>query len=122
MDKPCFRIQREPEAGLIRIRLSGFWDQATVTEFETSLRQVLRSHTTDRLVLIDARKHDVQSREVMDRFKQVTAQVRRPGTRVAVLVGSALGKMQAQRIDPQASHRVFTSESESLAWLLADGG
>lgn len=53
----------------------------------------------------------------MGRFKDIVAQVRRPATRVAVVVGSALGRLQAQRVDPHAGQRLFTSEPEALSWL-----
>ena len=122
MTNTGFTFQHEPRQKLLRINLSGHWDQDTLSRFEVAMAGSLRAAAVAGPVrlLIDARRHGVQSQATAAALQRLAATGRDAVLRTAVVVESAVHKLQANRINAEAHHRVFESESHATNWLLAD--
>ena len=121
----AFQIDVDLSRNLIRATLRGYWDLATTSNFTEELHKTLAetaAHpgTNAPRLLIDARNQGVQSQIVVATAGEGMVELKGPSPRVATLISSTLHKMQATRIASPDQHRLFSSESEALAWLLAD--
>ena len=71
-------------------------------------------------MLLDVRRHWIQSKEVAAEIERGLAELTELGQRHAVLVSpSALHKAQARRVTSRLVAGYFEDEGEALAWLLA---
>jgi hypothetical protein len=108
----------------VRMRLSwtmrGFWDVTDVAAFGTALREALKPIGPPPLhfdSLSDAREFPVQSREVANALSAIerAGAAMRIG-RVAIVVGSMMNKLQAQRsLGPNV--RTFMAIADAEDWL-----
>ena len=117
-------VRYDAAAALLRIRMAGFWTLADVRRFAADLRAIVvpmpESHRGFDM-LTDSTDFPVQSREVTDGLAQiieVTDQMEKPGRR-AIVVGSVMSKLQAERVLAGPHVRVFLAETEPQAWLAA---
>lgn len=117
-----FRIEWDEAAGLLRIIVSGFWDLVTVEEFkgafavaEQDSRRVPGSSIGLR-VLIDARAMRAQGQDVTSALQAAFVRERAIPTRSAMIVESALFRLQLQRVT-QGERRFFENEGAALSWL-----
>ena len=72
------------------------------------------------LILVDASETAVHSQEMATHFSTLAAAKSEPGDRSAIIIQSAIAKLQSQRMAPKDSTAYFTNEADALAWLLAD--
>lgn len=77
---------------------------------------LLRQRRTP-LLLVDAREHGVQSQEIVSGLQQWAQSDAVRSIRTAVLVDSALYRMQAKRIGHSEAHSIFNDEAEARSWL-----
>lgn len=113
-----FEIWYEPDHALLRIRIDGFWDDSTSVAFGEALRARSKAILAERAefdVLSDARGFAVQTPEVANRFHALAE--RGVARRTAIVVTSALAKMQARRSMESARVRIFGDMDAARAWL-----
>lgn len=117
----AYSIRVDGGARLLDMKLKGFWDVATVERFAHAIAlagQMLKSTgcpPSEQLYLVDNSTLDIQSQEVVRRFEQLLDGGANPSRRTAVVVSSALLKMQARRVGP--NHRFFEEREAALRWL-----
>jgi len=73
--------------------------------------------------MVDARNSPIQPRDVMAEAERLGSFLEHPSDRMAIVVSSALAKMQSRRaLDAQTAYpqngEVFLSEDEARTWLL----
>lgn len=116
-----YSIEFDEKSRLLISRGSGFWNLDEVTRFTHELTDILtrlRAEGRPFTMLNDNRAQPAQSMEVMQAFASMSdADVMKPTGRVAVLVGGALNKLQAERVANNPLIRVFRDESEARQWL-----
>ncbi len=108
-------------AGVLRASAGGFWSADDADAF----REELRARATDarrragRLrLLVDGTGSQVQKPEVTDRLATLAAAlIQSPRDRIAVVIGSSLIKMQAERVLQTDGAQAFLSSAEANAWL-----
>ena len=119
-----FTIARDASGSLIRYAVRGFWDEATVDRFCRALEaEVVRASIGGRRprVLADATGFAVQRPIVAKAFETAMFRTIVPRVdRLAILVGSALAKLQVERGAVGPNLRTFLNEAEALAWLNAE--
>ena len=71
------------------------------------------------LFLIDVRQHGVQGRDVVEGLQAFARSASSRATKTAVVVESALYRLQAARIGSEPDHAIFRSDAEARRWLLA---
>jgi hypothetical protein len=118
---PKFEVRYDPAARLLRWTMRGFWTMADVAAFAQSMRAATKPlgappHSYDGLC--DSRDFPVQSGEVSAALGEIDriGGAMRKG-RFAIVVGSAMNKLQAQRTLKGEGIRVFLVLDDALAWL-----
>ena len=105
--------------GVLRIRLAGFWNNALMSTFMRDVQAAIRGnpHATFE-GLCDISELLVQSPDIVLRFQELLDEVRAMGMRRgAIVVTSALLKIQANRaVDPSRTNFV-TTLAEGVAWI-----
>ena len=71
-------------------------------------------------ILIDRRDQPAQSQDVVNALQEFALKNSVKVRKSAVLVASALLKMQSNRINQTGKAQIFADEKEALDWLLAD--
>jgi len=115
-----YSVTYDPEAGIIRMAVSGFWEVGMVDDLAAELKPALalaRASCGQVLVLSDARDFPVQSAEVGMAFGKLEMETGPLRDRMAMVVGSTLAKMQGQRAVAGSVTAFFTSVDEAEAWL-----
>jgi hypothetical protein len=124
-----FELILDRKRCLLRIKLRGFWDDATMSAYEREYRAAfieldsLRPRQT--YCIVDCSEYPVQSQEISRGHDELVAWLGpREADRAALIVSNALVRMQASRglSDRMA---VFLSEAEAMEWLAcgtASGG
>ena len=124
MPAKLFEIVADVPKRLLRIRVGGHWELATVSAYKTELlASVKQMHDAgcepgEMVALFDAREGGPQSQEVVAHFRDELGGAELVPRRLATLVSSALFKRQVERI-AIPNQRVFADEAEALAWLLS---
>ena len=118
-----FRVEYDRAANLLRITVAGFWKPEDVPAFARVVgakTQEARAVRDDFDVIVDSLAFPVQANDVADLLTSVLA----GGAALtsgwfAVVVGSQLNKLQAERtlVHPRLS--VFRSMRAAEAWLAA---
>jgi hypothetical protein len=116
-----YELQFNPMPGLLTIKLGGFWDDKSVQLFRAELRSTIRQITSGNLdfqTLCDCRGFVVQSQTVMNEIAQTMANgVETKLGRTAIVVDSALSKMQISRLVANPKIKLFENFDLASAWL-----
>lgn len=118
----------KPDFGrrLLHVTLRGFWDARVMADYMKNVRSALgelRRTGGCKYVLIDMVDFPIQSKAIAEGHAENLRAVKRAGdARVALVMQSALSKLQAARVASDTGHRTFGTEAEALSWLLADEG
>lgn len=125
MSSANYSIDVDPLRDLVRVRLSGFFTTEEIDRFEAELQREHRRLGCDRrggpLTLNDLTAMSIQSQEVLARWGEFLANPTHRSRRLALVVASALGRMQLQRIIGDRNARVFTDAVEAEKWLFSEG-
>ena len=107
--------------GVIRVVTREFWNVATLGRFRAAVaaskHQLAKAGRTP-LLLIDTRQQGVQGQEVVQGLRDFASSAEGSSTKTAVVVGSALYRLQTSRIRSAAHHRVFEGERDAADWLV----
>lgn len=120
-ESTVFTVEYDMRYRIIRYRIEGFWDVATVARFraellgEVSRRAVGGARPA---VLGDASNFAVQSASVAEAFQAFMMDDVMPRIgRLALIVATMLNKMQVERAAPPGQMKVFLDEGEAIGWL-----
>jgi hypothetical protein len=110
--------------GVLQASAGGFWSAEDADRFREELRAraVDAKQRSGRLrLLVDGTGSQVQKPEVTNRLATLAADlIQSPRDRIAVVVGSSLIKMQAERILQSDGAQAFLSSAQARAWLLEE--
>ena len=123
MDILHFTIEVDRSTGLICAAAFEFWTPAILERFKGRVQvelEAIRRSGLRPLFLIDVRRHGVQSREVVEGLQAFARMASCRAMKTAVVVESALYRLQAARIGSEPDHAMFRSDDEARRWLLAD--
>ena len=119
-----FEIHVDEAAGIIRTVLRGFWTLDDLHAFGRGMFEavgrVARRHAVFAL-MSDSSAFKIQSAEVGDAFAKMMEQGNRAHTGpTAIVVGSRLNKLQAERLFGDPNVRVFIDADEARGWVDAE--
>jgi hypothetical protein len=119
-----FEVVADHDLRLLRITMRGFWNEQIMADYMRVVRretgELLRTGGC-RYILIDMVDFAIQAKEIAEGHANNLKIVReRGGTRVALVMQSALSKLQAARVAADTGHRTFSTEAEAMEWLLSD--
>lgn len=116
-----FRLDYDASTNILTIHVKGFWTPEMVPEFSGALLQQVRTLQAAGVafdVMVESLEFPVQSNEVADMMTGVMAAGFALTTgRAAVVVGSQLNKLQAERTLVHPRLRVFRAIDQAKAWL-----
>lgn len=119
-----FEITADHERRLLRIVMHGFWDTEIMTAYSKAVREKLgelRRTVGCGYILINMVDYPIQSKEVAEGHAANLRIVKGRGeARVALVMQSALSKLQAARVAFDTGHSTFHSDAEALAWLFPE--
>jgi len=119
-----FTIAYDSKVGIIRVSVEGFWSIQTVDAFFAELIRVftrIKKSGRPVLALSDARQFPIQTAEVGEAFARRDLEAAKLRDRMAIVVGSTLGKLQGRRYTgPNLDF--FTSFEEAEQWLWSGFG
>ena len=116
-----FHVEYDPRANYLTLRVKGFWKPDDVPVFAASVgaeAQYAKSVRPDFDVIVESFDFPVQAIDVAD----LLANIMRGGMtltsgRAAVVVGSHLNKVQAERTLVHPRLRVFLTLEDAKTWL-----
>ncbi len=116
-----YDIRFDPARRIFRLKLTGFWSMATVVRFAAELlvrATAARVRHRRFAMLSDSTAFPVQSAEVSARFDRIMQRgLAMDMGPCAIVVGSHLNKLQAERVFQSDRIRVFLDAAEAEAWL-----
>ncbi|CAN5414358.1 hypothetical protein BH10PSE14_BH10PSE14_02950 [soil metagenome] len=68
------------------------------------------------LILVDASEAAVHTQETAAHFSALAETTTQPGDRSAIIIHSAIAKLQSQRMAPKDATGYFTNEKDAVAW------
>jgi hypothetical protein len=119
--EPKFTFDVDRSRGLVRIKMSGFYDLADVAAFFSARRQAharLGLPRNQHMTLNDIRAMKIQNQEVVAAFQAGLAVPEEKARRTAIVVVTSLARSQALRAVSDPSVRYFTDVAAAEAWLL----
>lgn len=120
---PIFKIVYDRVRGFLHAFCSEFWMLEDVANYRTALLPFIReAHANFGFVrvLVDRRGCPVQSPEVVDRTRAIGLEVFREHDRFALVVDSALVRMQVNRIRARKLSMAFDNIDRAKAWLFEE--
>jgi hypothetical protein len=120
-----YTIAYDSKDRIIRMSVAGFWSTQTVDALFAELIPLLaKAKATGHpvLVLSDAREFPIQTAEVGEAFARADLEAAKLRDRMAVVVGSTLGKLQARRFTgPKLDFFSTFEEAERWLWAGVEG-
>lgn len=118
-----FAIETDASRNLLSIIMRDFWTAQVMAEYNVAVRHAigdLRRRGGMIHVLIDMRDFAIQSAEIAEGHAANLRAVARSGdARVALVMQSALSKLQAARVAHDTGHATFATIEAAMAWLYA---
>ncbi|MDF7776532.1 hypothetical protein P1X14_14850 [Sphingomonas sp. AOB5] len=116
-----FRIEYDRPANLVRITVKGFWEPHDVPPFAAAIDSAAREAAVvggNFNVLVESFDFPVQANDVADLLTGVMQRgISMTTGRAAIVVGSQLNKLQAERTLFHPRVQVFRSMFEAEDWL-----
>ncbi len=123
-DDPAFVAGIDHAARRLDFSLVGHWDLPTVARFEAAIRAALMRlphlgiRPGEQVALFDTTRFTVQSPDVLAALGRIASDPRVTSRRIALVLASALLRMQAKRAMPHLAF--FDTRDAALDWLAGD--
>ena len=117
-----YEMHYEEDTQILHLRLTGFWTDATMVSFKNEFMPLVQKITrakADFVVLSDCRDYPVQSRDILIAWATMLGPDPAVTAPYAIIVGSVLNKLQAERGLTAPNVKIFTSMEAGTAWLEA---
>ena len=119
--QPPFEIHVDQETAIVRTVLRGFWTMDDLTAFGAGMYEAVQAIAARHPIfalLSDSTRFKVQSPEVSDGFAHMMAVGSRAHSGpTAIIVGSILNKLQAERVFTDPRVRIFTDPAAARLWV-----
>lgn len=121
--KQMYTVTIDPALHLMRIWVGGFWSAGVMTAYEAELRrqaQALGRSGGCQRILVDMSQYPIQAQNIADAHARIIARGKKMmRARTAVVMTSALSRLQALRVADLASEELFDDEVSARRWLLS---
>lgn len=115
-----YAFEYDASARILQLRLTGHWTDAEFDLFREAYLNALEAIPKSDLpigMLSDSREFQVQSKEVAEGFAKITGLARGKAYATAIVVGSVLNRMQANRTMSNERMQTFFEIDEAREWL-----
>ncbi|MDP1027092.1 hypothetical protein Q5H91_07700 [Sphingomonas sp. KR1UV-12] len=118
-----YTVTIEPALHLLRIRVAGFWSAAVMKAYVAELvRQAEALGRTGgcRRILVNMSDYPIQAQAIADGHARIIAHGKTVmKAHTAVVMKSALSRLQAMRVADLAGHELFDDEVSARRWLMS---
>ena len=118
-----FTIDYDPRTNRLLVHVRDFWTSESVSQFAAAMgakAQEIRATRSDYDAIIESLDFPVQSNDVADLLGALgRGALALTSGRAAIVVGSRLNRMQAERTHTDPRVRVFMTMADAEAWLAA---
>jgi hypothetical protein len=121
-----YSIEIDPSRTFVRVQLRNHWSDDLYYQFEVALRQAVERMAARGVTvgtfrtLVDLQNQGVLPKQQAEILARLATSFGPVSAKVALVVASALHKLQLTRITPQDRFRVFLDAEEATAWVLSD--
>ena len=115
-----FNFAFGPSTGILRVHVTGSWTLPEVERYgqEAGLQFAkARQQAGSLRLLVDLSHTEILSQAIVAPLAKAGMQYSRPDDRVALVVKSALMKLQMKRMIGEAPTPIFVSDEEAASWL-----
>lgn len=115
-----YEISLDKDRKLLRVAFKGLWDIQTLDRYEAEREAVVRGsgwRSGEYDYLLDLRGHPVQPRDVAAKGDEYYRTYQPRPRKLALIVSSALARMQVTRVVKGMQEQLFANEEAALAWL-----
>lgn len=115
-----YKITIVKSRNLVESKMNGTFSPSMVLDYEAALREHFDDGTLQPgyMMLIDVSGAKIQTQQTICAFIQHVARMPK-ASRIAVVVGTSVIRMQVRRVLQQPYLRLFDARSEALPWLLS---
>lgn len=116
-----FKITKDVRNRIVHVTLSGFLVPEEVEAFACEEQKAVRDMgcTSGKYsVLVDTRDLKVQAQNVIARLMEFSENSPLKATKIAIVVGNSVSRMQARRWVGATRVGIFSTEKEATDWLL----
>jgi hypothetical protein len=117
-----YSIEADPARNLVRIRMSGFFNDDDIRGFLEARRVAHAQLTCARnahVTINDIRDMKIQSQEIVDAFREMLAAPDYRSRRLAFIVSPTLARTQLMRAVAGRNARCFEDSWAAESWLFA---
>lgn len=119
-----FELTADHQLRMLRIVLRGFWTEADMARYDFEVGRSmaeLRNSGGCRSILIDMVDFPIQTQAIAEAHAAKLRMVKQTtDIRVALIMPSALSRIQAARVASDTGHKTFGTEGEAMAWLAGE--
>jgi hypothetical protein len=115
-----YEISLDKDRKLLRAVFTGLWDIQTLDRYEVEREAAVRGagwRSGEYDYLLDLRGHPVQPKEVAAKGDEHYRNFQPRPRKLALIVTSALARMQVTRVVKGTQERFFDNEEAALDWL-----
>jgi hypothetical protein len=121
-----YNISTDLTKDLVHVELEGFWAESDFSKFMDDLHSAvtkLRCKPGEHLLLCDLTRLNVMSQDIVSYvMSELNSEGPRDARWIAIVVGSALLKLQMQRMLLRANAQIFDDVGSAHEWLMASSG
>lgn len=118
-----FEVETDHRRRLLKVTMTGFWTAETMASYYSAARkefEALERTAGSKYVLINMAAYSVQSPKIAEEHAAYLRVFLEQGrARVAVVMPSALARMQAARVSSNLDYGIFKDEHEAMDWLFS---
>jgi hypothetical protein len=116
-----YEISLDKDSKLLRVAFKGLWDIQTLDRYEAEREAAVRGagwRSGEYDYLLDLRAHPVQPKDVSAKGDEYYRTFQPRPRKLALIITSALARMQVTRVVKGMEERFFDNEEAALAWLV----
>jgi hypothetical protein len=121
VETSSYSIELDSQRHLLRITMSGFFEEADIFQFVVARDKAISELTAKsdhRFTLVDIREMQIQSQESVNAFQRVLSNPATISKPVAFVVSASLARLQIRRAAADRTAEYFTSLEAAEKWLL----
>lgn len=119
-----FTVQTDPSRGLLLLTLSGFFNRCETLALRDARDAALAGLGTapnQHVTLCDVSSCKIQAQDIVEVFATMLADPASASSRLAIVTGSSLARMQVRRLTRQRSGLAFfDARRDAEAWLFEE--
>lgn len=114
-----YTIKTHPRLKLVELEMSGFFSMEEAVRLYKDEQRAAATLSAQGgyFLLIDLSALKLQSQDVIARFQDMLNDAPSTASRIALVTGQSVARMQARRLADRVRLRLFDQRAEAMTWL-----